>query len=145
MNCSRERGEIVSYVISDYNMLVHSVLPSLPPGPHPILFISLHFRVQRAPTPPRLPVCASLSRLHFQRAARVPLFRSRLPGFCFADLLCHSCRRIFLLSRCSSRLCFVQLCSACRCTVRSVLDVLFCFGWKPFLSLQTFLSGLVFI
>lgn len=44
----------MSYVILDYNVLVHNVLPSLPLRLHLFLLISLHFRTQRAPTLPVL-------------------------------------------------------------------------------------------
>lgn len=70
--------------------------------------------------------------LHFQRAARVLLFRSRLSGFCFADLLSHLCRGIFRRAVLLASVLFSSVLPACRRTVRSVLDVLFCFGWKPF-------------
>ena len=73
LNCVGERGEIVSYVISDYNVLVHSVLPSLPPGPHPFLLISLHFGAQRAAAPsPSCRLCVSSLVLHFQHSPPLP-------------------------------------------------------------------------
>ena len=63
----------MSYVISDYNVLVHSVLPSLPPGPHPFLLISLHFGAQRAAAPsPSCRLCVSSLVLHFQHSPPLP-------------------------------------------------------------------------
>lgn len=93
----------MSSVISDCNVLVHSVLPSLPADPHPTLFISLHFRAQRAPAPPPLHpthpsvfaecVCVSFacptSRSYVHRLA------IRLPGSCIADLSSHPGIRMF--------------------------------------------------
>ncbi len=117
----------MSYVISDYNVLVHSVLPSLPPGLHLFLLISLHFGAQRAPTP-HLAVCVSLSRLHFQLSSPHPaLFCSCLSSFCIAVLLSHSCVEVFsvllfiLPLFYSALLCmplYFMLCSCC--------PVLFC-------------------
>lgn len=114
----------MSYVISDYNVLVHSVLPSLPPGLHPFLLISLHFRAQRAPTP-HLAVCVSLSRLHFQHSPPHPaLFCSCLSGFCITVLLSHSCVEVFSVLFFFTSVLFS---SALHAAVLYALFLLFCF------------------
>lgn len=132
----------MSYVISDYNVLVHSVLPSLPAGLHPFLLISLHFGTQRAPTLPVLTVYvfSSFAFPALTLLCSVLLFCSRLSSLCIAVLMSRSCVEVFF---CPVLLlaCFIQLCSVCPCSCCSGLFCTVAF----FLPLQMFLSGLLFI
>lgn len=124
----------MSYVISDYNMLVHSVLPSLPPGPHPILFISLHFRVQRAPTLPPSSSCVCVS-------FSFCISNAPLEFYCFAlvclasvsPICCLTCVEVFSVPLFFSPLfysalfCLPPYCTLCsRCSVLFWMEAFFC-------------------
>lgn len=115
----------MSYVISDHNVLVHSVLPSLHPGC--IQFFSFLFIPGHNEHPPPVHVCVCVSvSLAFPTCS----FTSTALC-CITDLWPHLCEGIF---RPSSRLLYSSFCLLLFRTLCSLCSVLF---WMAAFSVST--------